>query len=168
MSEHFAQPRPFGVGGGGGGDVEVELDLFNYATKAALENATGVDTLKLAKKVDSASLKSEIGKLDISKLETTPVHLSKLSDVDELLEKVNAMQTTDTSNLVKKTDCNTNISETEKKTLDHDHDKHITTQECNNLAAENFAARLKQANLATKSDIADFVEETDFDEIKLK
>ena len=44
-------------------------------------NATGVDSLKFAKKFDLASLKSEIDKLDIGKLETTPVDLSTLSDV---------------------------------------------------------------------------------------
>ena len=33
-----------------GGRVKVELDLFNYATKAYLKNATGVDTSKFAKK----------------------------------------------------------------------------------------------------------------------
>ena len=32
-----------------------------------------------------------------------------------------------------------------------------------NLTAETFAARLKQTNLATKSDIAGFVKKTDFD-----
>ena len=31
------------------------------------------------------------------------------------------------------------------------------------MTAENFTAGLKQANLATKVDIADFVKETDFD-----
>ena len=36
--------------------------------------------MKFAKKTDLASLKSEIAKLDINKLETTPVDLSKLSD----------------------------------------------------------------------------------------
>ena len=35
------------------------------------------------------------------------------------------------------------------------------------ITAENFAARLPQANLGTKSDIADFVKKTDFDD-KLK
>ena len=36
---------------------------------------------------------------------------------------------TSVSNLVKKTDYNTKISETENKiTTDHDHDKYITTQ----------------------------------------
>ena len=80
-------------------NVKVELDLSNYATKADLKNATGVDTLKFAKKVDLASLKSEIDKLDIGKLETTSVDLSKLSDAvknevvrntlyDELVKKL--------------------------------------------------------------------------------
>ena len=32
-----------------------------------------------------------------------------------------------------------------------------------NLTAKNFAARLKQANLASKNDITDFVNKTDFD-----
>ena len=41
--------------------------------------------------------------------------------------------------------------------LDHVHDKYITTQEFNKLTVENFAARLKQANLASKNDIADFI-----------
>ena len=33
-----------------GGRVKIELDLCNYATKAELNNATGADTSKLAKK----------------------------------------------------------------------------------------------------------------------
>ena len=38
------------------------------------------------------------------------------------------------SNLVKKTDHNTKISETKNKTsIDHDHDKYVTTQELNKL-----------------------------------
>ena len=80
-------------------NVKVELDLSNYATKADLKNATGVDTFEFAKKVDLASLKSEIDKLDIGKLETTSVDLSKLSDAvknevvrntlyDELVKKL--------------------------------------------------------------------------------
>ena len=32
-----------------------------------------------------------------------------------------------------------------------------------NLTAGNFTARLKQANLASKNDIADFIKNTDFD-----
>ena len=33
-----------------------------------------------------------------------------------------------------------------------------------NLTAENFATRFKQANIATKTDIDDFVEKADFDD----
>ena len=72
------------------------------------------------------------------------------------------------SNLVKKVNYNTKISEIENKIItDHDHDKYITIQEFNTLTSENFAARLKQAELATKIEIVDLVKKTDFDD-KLK
>ena len=45
------------------------------------KKATVVETFKLAKQLDLASLKLEIDKLHIGKLETTPVNLSKLSDI---------------------------------------------------------------------------------------
>ena len=38
-----------------------------------------------------------------------------------------------------------------KKLTDHKHDKYITTPEFNKLTADNFAARLAQANLITKT-----------------
>ena len=71
------------------------------------------------------------------------------------------------SNLVKKTDYNTKISEIEKKTTDHDHDKYITTPESNKLTAESLAAKLSQVNLASKSDIANFVKKTDLNKYEL-
>ena len=37
------------------------------------------------------------------------------NEYDELVKKVNAIQTTDTSSLVKKTDGNTKVNEIEKK-----------------------------------------------------
>ena len=58
----------------------------------------------------------------------------------------------DTSNKVTTTSLNTKINEAESKIPNHD--KCITT-EFNKLAAKNFAARLKQANLVTKSDFND-------------
>ena len=62
------------------------------------------------------------------------------------------------SNLVKKTDYNTKISKTVNKiTTDQCQDKCITTQRFNKLTSENFAATLKQGNLASISDIANFV-----------
>ena len=69
------------------------------------------------------NLKSNIDKLDIGKLQTT-VDSSKLSDggknegskkteYDELVKKINAIQTNDTSDLVKKAYHNTEIKEIE-------------------------------------------------------
>ena len=63
---------------------------------------------------------------------------------------------------LKKPDYNTKISETEKKITNHDHHKYIAILECNNFS-EDFAARLAQASLASKNDIAGLVEKTDFD-----
>ena len=77
---------------------------------------------------------------------------------DKLVDNVNAIQTTDASDLVKKANYDTKICETENKITDHDHNNgYITTQEFDKLTADTFAARLKQANLASKNDIADFV-----------
>ena len=56
------------------------------------------------------------------------------------------------SNLVKRTDHNTTINQIEKKITDHSQDKYITTPKFDKVTAENFAARLAQANLVTKTD----------------
>ena len=61
------------------------------------------------------------------------------------------------TNLLEKPDYNTTIYEIGKKITDHDHDKYITTPEFNKLTSENVTARLKQANLESKSDITSFV-----------
>ena len=63
----------------------------------------------------------------------------------------------------KKTGYNTKINETEKRITDHNQDKYITTSEFNKWTRKNFAARSKQANLASKSNIADFVNMADID-----
>ena len=48
-----------------------------------------------------------------------------------------------------------------------DHDKYFTSQEFNNWTVDNFVARLAEAKLTAKNDIANFGEKTGFDE-KLK
>ena len=78
--------------------------------------------------------------LDISNLTTK----TALTAVENKIPRV--------SSLVKKTDCNTKITEIEKKFTDHNQDKYITTSEFNNLAADIFNARLAQVNLITKTD----------------
>ena len=54
------------------------------------------------------------------------------------------------NNLETKTVLNTNISEAENKIPGYS--KYITTEEFNKLTAEDFAARLKQADLVSKTD----------------
>ena len=80
----------------------------------------------------------------------------KILDVSSLAAKT-ALTTVenkipDVRSLVKETDYNTKMTEIEKKLTDHNHDKYITTPEFNTLAADVFNARLKRANLVTKTD----------------
>ena len=85
MSKYVAEPKSSREG------VKVELNLFDYATKADLKNATGVDASSFAKKIDLVNLKSSVYKLDIDKLKNIPTNLSNLKtkvdilDVDKLV-----------------------------------------------------------------------------------
>ena len=63
ISQYFPKPyRCFE------GNPKVKLDLFSYEAIAKLKNATGADTFKLAAKSDLASLKPEVGEIDVDKL----------------------------------------------------------------------------------------------------
>ena len=57
--------------------------------------------------------------------------------------------------LVKKTNYNTKITETEEKLTDHYHVKYFTISEFNKLSVEFFDARLARANLVKKTDFDD-------------
>ena len=82
MSQYFPKPyEPFG------GDIDVKVYLSNYATKTDLKSATGIDTFKLAAKSDSTSLKAEIDKLNIDKLVSVPVDLSKSTGKNDVVKK---------------------------------------------------------------------------------
>ena len=77
ISEYIPKPNFLGA------NVKLELDLSNYATKADLKNAKGVDTSSFA--TDLAKLKSNVDKLDIDKLKNAPTNLNNLkSKVDKL------------------------------------------------------------------------------------
>ena len=104
-------------------NIKVEIDPPNYATKNDINNITNVDTSKFVLKTNLANLKTEVDKLDIDKLATVPVDLSKLSNVvkmmllkktvyDKLVAKVNNI---DTSDFVLKTNFNTKITGLENK-----------------------------------------------------
>ena len=200
MSEYFP------ISKSSGGRVKVELDLSNYATKAELKNTTGVDTSKFAKKVDLASLQSEVDRLDVDKFVPIPVDLSQLNgavknfvvkkDVYNVKIKNISYIIPDIVNLATNTSFNAKINEVKNEIPSitnlattsalnakmneaknkiqsiinlatttvltavenkiADHSKYITTPEFNKLTAEHFAARLAQANLASKSDIVNF------------
>ena len=73
---------------------------------------------------------------------TTTVLNKKISKVQNKMPN--------TSSLVNTTVLNTKSTEVENKISNHA--KYITTPEFNKLTADNFAARLKQANLVNKTD----------------
>ena len=121
MSQYFPKPyKPFG------GDINVKVDLSNYATKADIKNISHVDASSFALKTNLADLKTEVDKLDIDKLKPVPTDLSKVRDAvkNDVVKKadynklVTRVDNIDTSGLVKKTDCNTKITEIKGKILD--------------------------------------------------
>ena len=83
-----------------GQNIKVELDLANYATKADLKNITHVDVSSYASKTNLVALKTEVDKIDVDKLKTTPTDLDKLSNVVK-------------NDVVKKTDYNTKVTSIE-------------------------------------------------------
>ena len=79
MSQYFPKPYdPFG------GDINVKVDLSNYATKTDLNNVSHVDVSSFALKSHLASSKTEVDKLDIDKLVSIPIDLSKSSYVHQI------------------------------------------------------------------------------------
>ena len=70
-----------------------------------------------------------------TQLENTPPDLSKLTNVkNDVVKKSESSELVKqkliiVNDLVKKTDYNTNINESENKITDYDHAKYITTQE---------------------------------------
>ena len=63
--------------------IKNELDLSNYAAKSYVQNATRIHTSKFAENVDLGILKYEVDKLDVDKLKTAPIDVTKLSEVLE-------------------------------------------------------------------------------------
>ena len=66
--------------------VKAELDLSNFSAKADLKNAISADTSKCTKKVDLASLKSEVDKFEkvLTGLNSLKNKVDKL-DVEKLV-----------------------------------------------------------------------------------
>ena len=83
-----------------GQNIKVELDLANHETKTDLKNITHVDVSSYASKTNLAALKSEVDKIDVDKVKTTPTDLAKLGNVVK-------------NHVVKKTDYSTKVTSIE-------------------------------------------------------
>ena len=89
----------------------MELDLSNYAPKTDLKNVTHVDVRSFGSKINLASLKTEVDKIDADKLKTIPADLVKLSNAikNDVVRKTeyNSLKTkvdsVDTTNFALKT-----------------------------------------------------------------
>ena len=81
-------------------NVKVELDLTNYTTKTDLKNITHVDVSSFGSKTNLAALKTEVDKIDVDKLKTTPIDLDRLRNLVK-------------NDVVKKTDYNTKVTSIE-------------------------------------------------------
>ena len=115
-------------------NIKVELDLANYATKTDLKNITHVDVSSFASKTNLAALKTEVDKIDVDKLKTTPTDLAKLSNVVKI-------------DVVKKTDYNAKVTSIESQIAG------VTKNTTDNL---NYITKLKGV------DTSNFVLKTKF------
>ena len=161
-------------------------NLESKVDKLDVDKLVSVDLSKLCNEIQDDVIKKDVYNTkiktiedeipDITNLATTAAPNAKTNEVQDEITIITNLATTATltavenkiPNVSKKTDYNTKINDIKNKiTTDYDHDKYIATQEFNKLTSEHVTARLKQANLASKCDIANFVRQTDFDD-KLK
>ena len=122
MSQYFPKPQePLG------GDNNVKVDLSNYEIKTDIKNISHVDTSTFALKSNSASLKTEVDKLNIDKLKSLPNALSTLKskvdklDIDKLVPfpvDLSKLSNVVKNDVVKKTEYNAKIKNIEDKIPD--------------------------------------------------
>ena len=157
--------------------VTVDLSKLNDLVKNDVVKKTvydklvakvnGIDTsgfaLKTKHDTDNAKLENKIP--DTSGIVKKTDYNAKITTIEGKIPSISGLVTSaaltapenkipNFSNLVKKkTDYDTKITKIEQKLTDHD--KYITTPEFNTLAVDVFNAKLKQANLVTKTDFDD-------------
>ena len=127
MSRKYFQPY-----GSSSNNVKVELDLANYATKDDVKNITLVDVSSFASKTNLAALKTEVDKVDVDKLKTTPTDLAKLSNIVK-------------NDVVKKTDYNPKVTSIETKIAG------LTKNASDNLADITKLKAVDTSNFVTRT-----------------
>ena len=130
-------------------NIKVELDLANYATKDDVKNITHVEVSSYATKTNLAALKSEVDKIDVDKLKTTPTDLAKLSNLVK-------------NDVVKKTDHNTKVTSIENQiagVIKNALDSLADITKLNTVDTSNFVLKTKLTTdvntLETKIDTVD-------------
>ena len=137
-----------------------KLDVLKLETPPVdLSKLSNVVKNEVVKKTEyNAIIKNIEYKIpDITNLATKTIFNTKINEVNAKIPSITNLATntaltavenkiTIVSNLVNKTDYDTKVNKIGKKITDHSHDKYFTTPEFNKLTAENFAARLTQAN----------------------
>ena len=113
-------------------NVKVELDLSNYATKDDVKNITHIDISSYATKTNLAEFKTEVDKIDVDKLKTTPADLAKLSNVVK-------------NDLVKKTDYSTKVTSIEAQIAG------LTKNTVDNLADITKLKAVDTSNFVTRT-----------------
>ena len=132
------------------------IDTTNFVSKTKYEK-DGTDfedkISKIDKKIPNVSIlvKKTNFNAKVTEIESKIPSITGLAINSALTAVENKIS--DVSSLVKKTDYYTKVSDIEKKITDDNHDKYITTPECNTLAANVFNARIRLANLIPKRDL---------------
>ena len=140
-------------------DLKTKVDDLDYGKLKTVS----VDLEKLSNVVDNEvvkknkkfnTLKTKVNNLDKRIAHATAlIHINQYNSDKHNLEKKNGdvdKKIPDSGGLVTTTVLNVKVGKVENKTPDSS--KYITSQEFNKLTAENFAARLKQADLVNKTD----------------
>ena len=134
-----------------------------YDKSVAKINNIDTSGFVLKTKYDSDKAKPEKKIPDTSKLVKKSDCNAKISELENKMSSISGLVKTSVLTavenkipsvkmLVKKIDYDTKVSGLEKKITDHNHDKYIASPEFNKITAENFVARLAQANLISKTD----------------
>ena len=100
MSEYFPEPKS------SGGRVKVELDLSNYATKADLKNATGVNTSKKSDVVKKDLVKKDVYNAKIKYLINLAANTTLNAKINEVKIEIRSI-----TNLASTTAVNAKINE---------------------------------------------------------
>ena len=109
--------------------------MANYTTKDDVKNITHVDVGSFAIKTNLAALKSEVDKIHVDKLKTTPTGLAKLSNVVK-------------NDVVKKTDYNIKLTSIESQIAG------VTKNTLDNLADITKLKAVDTSNFALKTKLA--------------